>query len=56
MAELGRSDEIEPQLLQEIATSFASWSSLTRKQKRLLLRAYGAQIAVRRPSRAASRS
>jgi DNA invertase Pin-like site-specific DNA recombinase len=51
MAELGREEEIEPEALAEIATTFATWTFLTRTHKRRLLHAYGAKIAVLRPTR-----
>ena len=34
-----------------MAASFATWSFLSRRQKRKLLQGYGAQIQVRRPAR-----
>ncbi len=50
-AQLSEDITIDPGVLGEIASTFATWSFLSRPQKRKLLKAYGARVTVERPKR-----
>ena len=50
-AQLSEDITVDPAVLGEIASTFATWSFLSRPQKRKLLKSYGARVTVERPKR-----